>query len=86
MTEKISAVANDDIDKLLKSLNLLDELESNQLYCSICNEPLTLITIGCIYPYEQEINICCDKLICLQKAIDKVTPLRHLEIKEDEAE
>lgn len=80
MKEKIPAVADKDLRKLLKSLDLLENLEKHLLLCSICEKALSLENIGCIYPKEHEIKLCCDNLKCLQKAVDETTPMRGIHV------
>lgn len=79
MRQKIHVVANNDLEKFLDSLNLLEDLQINSLQCSICKETLSLDSIGCIYPFQHEIKICCDQLLCLQKVIDLITPIRRID-------
>lgn len=78
MKERIPAVSDKDIKKLLGSLGLLEDLKRRSMLCSICEETLSLENIGCIYPTEHEIKLCCDSLKCLQKAIDEITPMRRI--------
>lgn len=76
--EKIPAVADKDLRRLLKGLGLLENLEKHSILCSICEKTLSLKNIGCLYPSESEIKLCCDNLKCLQKAIGEITPLREM--------
>lgn len=73
MSDKISAVSDKDLVKLLKSLNLLDKINSNELKCSHCNDIITLDSVGCIYPYDNKINICCDRLSCYQSVLELIS-------------
>jgi len=78
MKEKIHAVADKDIGKLLENLGLLKDIKGHLVSCSICGKPLSIENIGCIYSGDHEIKLCCDNLKCLQKAIDETTPMRRI--------
>ena len=78
MKEKIFAIANDNLTSILEGLNLLDSLESNSLKCNICGETLTLENIGCLYPLNKKIFLCCDKISCIQKVVDLLKPTRRI--------
>lgn len=81
MKEKIHAVPDKDVEKLLENLGLLNDIKDHLIFCGICGEPLSIENIGCIYPSEHEIKLCCDKLKCLQKTIDEITPMRRIPTK-----
>ena len=78
MKEKIHAVSNRDLDKLLVSLGLMEDLTKDKLDCCCCGSKLSRENIGCIYPMNKEIRLCCNKLDCLKKALEEVTPLRRI--------
>lgn len=79
MKEKILAVTDKGLEAFLESLGLIDDLKSHILSCSICGVPLSLENIGCIYPIENEVKLCCENLKCLQKIMDEITPLRKIQ-------
>ena len=82
MSDKIHAVSDNDVEVLLDSLNLLEDIKSEKIICSICQKKVTINDVGCIYPFNNEIKICCDNMICLQKVVEIISPLRsaHTEV------
>jgi hypothetical protein len=76
MKEKIIAVSNDDLDGFIRSLGLSEKLANGLLSCYRCGVQLSRQNIGCIYPMNREIRLCCNSLECLQQAIDETSPSR----------
>ena len=61
---RVRAVLESDLDQLLESLGLLDELEAGRLKCFICGQVVSKDNLGSIFPYAGEIRVCCDKTEC----------------------
>jgi hypothetical protein len=78
MKEKIHAVLNRDLDGLLESLGLTEDLANGKLNCHCCGHKLSRENIGCIYPVNREIRLCCTTLDCLEKALEETTPTRRI--------
>ena len=76
MDESILAIYSFEIKSFLIKFNLLEQIQKGELSCFVCEEKITLDNIGCIYPIKKEIKFCCDKLVCIQKMLDLVIPLR----------
>lgn len=66
---EISAVHDRDITEFLESLNLLKEFKEGHIHCKFCGTIITLENLQCIYPKEDEIIFCCDKIKCFEQAI-----------------
>jgi hypothetical protein len=79
MKEKIHAVSSRDLDGLLQSLGLMEDLANGKLNCRCCGSKLSRENIGCIYPINKEIRLCCNTLDCLEKALEEITPLRRID-------
>ena len=78
MKEKIHAISYGDLNGLIESLGLTADLQMGTLFCSSCGKKLSEDNIGCIYPLENEIKLCCDSLDCLEKALENTSPIRQL--------
>jgi hypothetical protein len=78
MKEKIHAVSSKDLAGLLESLGLMEDLANGKLVCRCCGSKLSQENIGCIYPINKEIRLCCNTVDCLKKAIEEITPLRRI--------
>ena len=74
MTERrIHAVHDRDLEKLLESLKLLDDLRAGKIKCSECACVVSEENLGFLYPYEGKIRICCDKPDCFYNATKKLS-------------
>lgn len=78
MKEKIHAVSDSNLDHLIENLGLKEDLTSGKLWCHCCGTKLSRDNIGCIYPINSEIRLCCITIECLQKALDETTPTRRI--------
>jgi hypothetical protein len=78
MKEKIHAVSDRDLDGLLESLGLTEDLANGKLNCYCCGSKLSKENIGCIYPIKNEVKLCCSTLDCLEKALEETTPTRKI--------
>lgn len=63
--QTILAVDDDDLTGLLKSMNLLDAIQSGEAFCSSCNSPITLQNIQFIIPHSNlAIDLICNRPTC----------------------
>lgn len=67
--EKVHAIHERDLERILKGLGLLDELIAGSLVCSICGSPLSLDTIQCLYMEETQIKLCCTRIDCYERLL-----------------
>jgi len=70
-TETMRAVHSDDITSLLTSLGILDGVNSGEFKCSVCGEPVTVESISCIYPENDQVMLLCDKTNCVEELFDR---------------
>lgn len=61
---KVSAVHDDDLNELLHSLNVYDDVVNQKYHCLFCNKLITLSNIDSIVPYDGEVQFTCDKQDC----------------------
>ena len=66
---KLKAVHDADFDDLLDSLGILDQLESGQLRCGICQKKVTRENFYCVYAERGEVKVCCAGIQCYEKMI-----------------
>ena len=66
---EISAVHDRDIFEFLKSLNLLQEFNEGCIHCKFCEARITFENLQAIYPKDNEIIFCCDRIKCFEQAI-----------------
>ena len=65
--QKIRAVHDNEINGLLSSLGILDEVEKGEYRCARCGTFITIENLGAIYPEGETINFVCERLSCLGK-------------------
>lgn len=77
MVERIiHAVHDRDLEKLLESLNLQEDVRAGKVQCYVCKHTITMDNIGCIFPEQREIRFCCDKPECFLEASRRFEGLR----------
>lgn len=69
MKETIHAVSNGNLEKLIENLELKEDLASGKLHCCCCGSQLSMVNIGCIYPMNNEVRLCCNSLADLLKSL-----------------
>ena len=65
-TEPIKAVDSQDMETYLASLGVLDEVLKGNCRCAMCDKPVTLKTISCLYPENGQVMFVCDSAICVE--------------------
>lgn len=72
MSEKIKAVFEPDLEKVLRGLGLWEGLQAGEMRCSICGGEVTLDNLQFIFPKGGKILVGCGKSSCVQE-IERVT-------------
>jgi hypothetical protein len=67
---EIQAVHDDDLVNLLKSLEIYNDIEQGKKRCYFCNGIITLNNILSVFPYQNDIQICCSDDECYEKLLD----------------
>lgn len=65
--KRIKVVHDDDLERLLNSLDLLDDLKSGKIKCELCDEIITKENIGAFFKEKGEVKIICDQTSCNNK-------------------
>lgn len=66
----INAIYEDDIEKFLTNLGLIEDLEKEKISCALCGTKITKVNLQCILSIEGEIKFCCDDLECYTTALE----------------
>lgn len=66
---KMKAVHDKDLENLLQSLQVYEDVINGMYKCIFCDEKITLDNIDSIIPYENTVQFTCDKLECHEKLI-----------------
>jgi hypothetical protein len=69
--KRLKAVHDADLEKVLAGLGLLDQLNQNRLRCALCGGLVSKENLGCIFPHQTEVKVCCDKPECFEEALAK---------------
>jgi len=68
MEKKIlKAVHDQDLEKLLSDLGILDVVRSGKRKCKFCENIITLDNIHAIFPESEDIKIVCNSPNCIKK-------------------
>ena len=65
--EIIKMVNENDLEKYLSSLGILEDINGGKIYCRFCGRKITLKNLQILFPYKNEILASCSRLICLEK-------------------
>lgn len=65
--DKLRAVHDDDLEKFLSSIGVLDQIVGGYYKCIFCDTKITIDNLGFIYPKGNTINFVCDCSFCLSK-------------------
>lgn len=66
---KMKVVHDNDLEQLLKSLNVYEGVFHSDYKCLFCNRIITLENIDSIVPYERSIQFTCDNPECHLKLL-----------------
>jgi len=64
---KILAVHENDLEKLLISLNLINDLKEGRISCNTCGKKINLNCIGGLKKQKGSVIIFCDKFHCISE-------------------
>jgi hypothetical protein len=62
---KLKAVHDNDLSDFLSSIGVLVDIENGYIKCFRCGSLITIDNIGLILPYNNDIIIICDNILCL---------------------
>jgi hypothetical protein len=62
--QKIHAIHDDDLEKFLAAIGLLNSLKAGKLKCKFCDAIVTLESIYSIFPDSGNISLVCNKEQC----------------------
>jgi hypothetical protein len=66
---EIKAVHKNNLEEMLKGLEMLENVKEGRINCKFCGKTITLGNLGCLYPKNNEISFCCNDIECFMKAI-----------------
>lgn len=66
---EMKAVHDDDLESLLKSLNVYEDVCAGKFECLFCHKKVTLENIDAIVPYDNSVQFTCDDPECHSKLI-----------------
>lgn len=67
----IQAVHDDDLIKLLTSLDVYDRVKNGREKCLFCSETITLENMASVFPFNNQVAFCCDKNSCYNQLIKR---------------
>lgn len=60
MKSNLNAIHDNDLEKLLENLNLIEKLKQSELKCKFTEEIITLENLHSIFPESGTIKLVCD--------------------------
>lgn len=66
---KMKVVHDNDLENLLRSLKVFDDVVNGNCNCLFCDEKVTLDNIDSIVPYDESVQFTCDRAECHEKLI-----------------
>ena len=64
--EKIRAVHDQDLEKLLESLGILPKFKHGELKCKFCHTTITFDNLHSFFPQSADIKLVCDSSKCVR--------------------
>ena len=65
--EKVRAVHDEDLEKILEGLGVLNKLKYGELRCKFCNNTITFNNLHSIFPQSGAIKFVCDSSDCVRE-------------------
>ena len=66
MEEIIKFVHDDDLEKMLTNLGLMQQLEEGRIKCKFCKEFVVVDEIYALFPESGSIKLVCNKIDCIR--------------------
>jgi hypothetical protein len=64
---KVRAVHDQDLEKILDGLAILNEFKRGELKCKFCNNAITFDNLHSFFPQSGSIKFVCDGFSCVQE-------------------
>lgn len=68
---EIQAVHDDDLQILLESLGVFEQVQNGTEKCAYCGKAINLENLQCIFPDNNEINFCCTEDSCYRMLVNR---------------
>ena len=68
--ERVDLVHDDDMEILLRKLQIYDTVKRGEFKCKMCHEPVMLENIYVLFPQGGDIKIICDKQSCVKEFLE----------------
>ena len=66
-TSEIKAVLDSDFEKLLRRLNVYDDVVAGKAVCAFCGKAVDYSNISMVFPQSGKVCFCCDQKECTDK-------------------
>ena len=65
--EKLQAVHDQDLEKLLEGLGILGKFKHGELKCKFCHHAITFNNLHSLFPQSGDIKFVCDSPNCVRE-------------------
>src|SRR5947209_1626794 len=74
----VKAVHDTDLERVLDRLGILDDVRGCRLKCAVCDQPVCLENLGCIFARAGQVMVTCDQALCVSTIAASQAPPRPL--------
>ena len=67
--ETLKAVHDDDLNELLRSLNIYNDFLNKKMKCAFCGYSVTYDNLHSLYPDSGSVKLCCNKPQCVNSLL-----------------
>jgi len=67
LKEKVRAVHDQDLEKILDGLGILNKFKRGELKCKFCNTIISFSNLHSIFPQSGDIKLACDSSKCVRE-------------------
>ncbi len=65
--ERVKAVHDQDLERLLDRLGILNKFKQGKLKCKFCKAAITSENLHSIFPQSGNIKVVCDRIECVKE-------------------
>lgn len=71
-TAEINAVYSEEMGEFLESLGVLEDVIEGRKVCYFCGNHVKVKDVQSVFPYENDVQICCNSFHCYKLFMDMV--------------
>lgn len=76
-TGTLRAVHDDDLEKVLDALGLLEDVKAGRTRCAVCHDPVNLDNLHAVFPDGGDVKVTCSKPECVKLLLTRLEGKRY---------